>query len=298
MQRRSLQRMPWALRWYATSAVWLALGGLAGVLLARQTPWTDGDLLGAHLAFTLVGWLGTAIIGTLHTFFPSLTQTQLRYPSLQRATYALWSLGVAELATGAAFAGQGVVVAAWSDLLLASALLCANMVASLRAAPRPIGLSPRLLALAQAFLLAALALALAATIGGGVEAPFTGTWRSSLAILVLVGWIGVTVVGSLLHLLAILARIRHFRLLMPTPRPARDHALTALAGATITMLAASQVGSLKQLALPASALTLVLGAAAALRIVQLAARALASRSNSSEPRRSGRIATPVTNSSS
>jgi len=71
--------------------------------MARGTPWSHGDLLGAHLAFNLAGWFGTAIIGTLHTSFPSLTETQLRYPRLQRSTYILWLLGVVELAVGAAF---------------------------------------------------------------------------------------------------------------------------------------------------------------------------------------------------
>ncbi len=73
MQRRSLQRAPWALRWYQASAVCLGVGALAGVLMARDTPWPYGSLLGAHLALNLGGWFGTAIIGTLHTFFPSLT---------------------------------------------------------------------------------------------------------------------------------------------------------------------------------------------------------------------------------
>ncbi|MGH2869400.1 MAG: hypothetical protein ACRDNK_17785, partial [Solirubrobacteraceae bacterium] len=83
MQRRSLQRARWALRWYQACAVCLGLGGLLGLLLARDTPWPHGSLLGAHLALTLGGWLGTAIIGTLHTFFPSLTATPLRHPRLQ-----------------------------------------------------------------------------------------------------------------------------------------------------------------------------------------------------------------------
>ena len=83
MKRRSLQRAPWALRWYQASAAFLGAGALLGVLLAHGTSWSYGSLIGAHLALNLAGWLGTAIIGTLHTFFPSLTQTQLRYARLQ-----------------------------------------------------------------------------------------------------------------------------------------------------------------------------------------------------------------------
>lgn len=62
MERRSLQRPPWALRWYQASAACLGLGALLGVLMASGTPWSHGSLLGAHLALNLAGWLGTAIV--------------------------------------------------------------------------------------------------------------------------------------------------------------------------------------------------------------------------------------------
>jgi hypothetical protein len=87
MQRRSLQRARWAVRWYQACAACLGVGALIGILLARGTPWQAGSMLGAHLALNLVGWLGMAIVGTLHTFFPSLTQTRLRFPVLQGPTF-------------------------------------------------------------------------------------------------------------------------------------------------------------------------------------------------------------------
>jgi hypothetical protein len=74
---------------------------------------SHGNLLGAHLTLNLAGGLGTAIIGSLHTFFPSLTQTQLRFPRLQRPTYVFWLLGVCELAVGAAFSGRAVLAVGW-----------------------------------------------------------------------------------------------------------------------------------------------------------------------------------------
>jgi hypothetical protein len=131
-----------------------------------------------------------------------------RHPRLQRPTYILWLLGVIELATGAAFTSRAVLAAGWSGLLAATALLCANLHASLRAAPRPLSLQARLLALAHTFLLAGLTVALIATIQTGAYGPFGGSTRNVLAVLLLAGWIGMTVTGSLLHLLAILARIR------------------------------------------------------------------------------------------
>lgn len=284
MERRSLQRAPWALRWYQASAAFLALGGLVGVMLARGLSWRYGDLLGAHLALTLAGWLGTAIVGTLHTFFPSLTQTQLRHPRLQRATYVLWLLGVVELAVGAAFAQRAVLAVGWTDLLAAAVMVCANVVGSLRAAPRPLALPPRLLALAQAFLLAGLTLALAATVEAGVEGPFLAGWRAALAALLLVGWIGLTVVGSLLHLLAVLARIRRFTRNIPSPRPMRDRGLTGLAALAVVALALAQVPGLAWLEGLASILTLAVVAMLALHVAQLAGRALAPRLRSRDPR--------------
>lgn len=49
-----------------------------------------------------------------------------------------------------------------------------------------------------------------------------GAWRSALAALLLVGWIGLTVAGSLLHLLSILGGIRHVMRTFPPPHPVRD----------------------------------------------------------------------------
>lgn len=274
MDRRSLQKAPWALRWYQASATSLAIGGLAGVLLARQTIWPQGDLLGAHLALTLAGWLGTAILGTLHTFFPSLTQTQLRHPRLQLPTYLLWLAGVAALAAGAAFAGPWLADVGWAGMLGAAALLTVNLVASLRTSTGPLALPPRLLACAQTLLVAGLSLALVAAIHGGVDGPFTGAWRSALAALLLVGWIGLTVVGALLHLLAILARIRRFAHALPRPQPGRDRVITAVAGAAVTLLALSRAPGLTWIQPAAESLCLTVAAAGALHIARLAVRAL------------------------
>jgi hypothetical protein len=298
MERRSLQHAPWALRWYQASAGFLALGGVAGLLLAGAAPWSLGDLLGAHLALTLAGWLGTAIVGTLHTFFPSLTQTQLRHPRLQRLTYALWLLGVLELAGGAAFASRGVVAAGWTDLVAAAALLLVNVLASLQAAPRPLAFPPRLLAVGQAFLLAGLALALTATVAVGGEAPFLGAWRSALAALLLVGWIGLTVAGSLLHLLAILGRIRHVMRTLPPPHPVRDRALTALATVAVAALAVSQAPGLETLDGAAIVLTLAVGGALALRVAQIAARVLLPRRLTARSHTDGRRTRMLTGASS
>jgi hypothetical protein len=242
--------------------------------MARDTPWPYGSLLGAHLALNLGGWLGTAILGTLHALFPSLTQTQLHYPRLQRPTHILWLLGIVALATGAAFDRATVLSIGWIALLLAATLLAVNLLASLRTAVRPLALPARMLALAQAFLPAGLLLALVATLDTGAAGPFTGPPRAALAVLLLTGWIGLTVAGSLMHLLAILARIRKVTLPMPQPRPLRDQTLTATAGAGVAALALSRAPGLTPLGAPAAAVTAAVAGLLAMRVLALALRAV------------------------
>jgi hypothetical protein len=256
MQRRSLQRARWAVRWYYGSAASLGAGVLVGVLLARDTTWTHGSLLGAHVALNVAGWMGTAIVGTLQTFFPSLTGTQLRHPRLQGPTFGLWLLGVVDLALGAALLLDPVVAAGWLELTLAAALLAWNMLASLRARTVTLGLPARLVAVAPLFLLAGSALGLAATLRDGAAGPLAPDVRPALAVLLLGGWIALTVAGSLLHLLAVLGRVRHLTLAMPRPRPRRDGALCALAVAAVAAWALAQAPGLDGLATPALVLRL------------------------------------------
>jgi len=140
MWRRSLRRSPWAVAWYCAGALFLGLGVIAGSLLAHGVPWTHGDLLGAHMSLNLAGWFGGSIGGTLHTFFPSLTQTRLRRPRLQPLAFAAWTAGVAALAMLAVAAlalaeegGPGALHAPAKWLLLAVYAVLAARVAQLAA---------------------------------------------------------------------------------------------------------------------------------------------------------------------
>ena len=56
-------------------------------------------------------------------------------------------------------------------------------------------------------------------------------------------WIGLTVLGSLLHLLALLLRVRDLRRGMPAPHPVRDVALTAAATFGVAVAAAADLGA-------------------------------------------------------
>jgi nitrite reductase (NO-forming) len=277
MQRRSLQRARYAVRWYQLSAVCLAVGVLVGALMARGVPWSHGSLIGAHLALNVAGWMGGAIVGTLHTFFPSLTGTQLRFGRLQRPTLLLWFLGTGALALGAAVLSTPLIVVALAQLTAASVLLAGNLVASLRARTIPLTLPARLIALAQVFLPAGLTLALAAALADGAYGPLGTAVRPALAVLLLAGWVGLTVAGSLLHLLAVLARVRHLTLAMPAPQPARDRLITALAGLTVAAWALSRLDWLTGLTTPALALRIAVTVVLAGHIARAAMRVTAPR---------------------
>ncbi len=240
MRKRSLQSNPWAVLWYGTAALSLAFGALVGVRLAEGPSGDYASLLYAHLILNLVGWLGTAIVGTLHTFFPSLTGTRLAFPRLERLTFLAWVTGVALVAIGSAFGSALPAALGWLSLVLAAALLMVNLATSLyRRTTRP-GLPVRLVATAQPFLFVAVSIGFITTLSGGSSGPFEGAAASLMSTLVLAGWIGLTVAGSLLHLLAMLARVRSgFAFAMPSPEPARDRLVTVAATLGVSALAAS-----------------------------------------------------------
>jgi len=275
MWRRSLRRAPWATRWYLSGAAFLGLGVLAGSLLARGEPWVHGDLLGAHMALNLAGWLGASIVGTLHTFYPSLTQTQLRRPRLQGLAFGAWVAGVAALALGYGWASQPVALAGWLLLCLGALALLLNLGGCLRRAARPLSLAARVVGVAQPFLLAALVLATVAAFADGPASALTGSTRTAVGTLLVAGWIGLTVLGSLFHLLALVVRVRGgFAARMPAPRPRPDTALAALGGAGVAVLALSQAAGIDALRAPAVALTLAAYAALAARVATLAVQVL------------------------
>jgi nitrite reductase (NO-forming) len=243
MRRRSLGSVPWATRWYLAATACLVIGVLAGAMLANGIAWRHGNLLGAHMVLNLGGWFGTAIVGTLHTFFPSLTHSRLRLPRLQGPTFAAWTAGITALAAGYGFSLDAAAVAGWCLLALAATALTANLIGSLIAARRPFSLPARVVAAAQAFLVAGIAVAAVGSIGAGPDDALSDPTRAAMATLLVGGWIGLTVLGSLLHLLALLLRVRDLRRGMPAPSPARDIALTAIAALGVAAAAAADLGA-------------------------------------------------------
>lgn len=274
MERRSLQRARWAVRWYYACASFLVLGAVAGVLLASGVPWPFERLLGAHLALNLAGWLGTAIVGTLHTFFPSLTHTRLRFTRLQGPTFTAWLLGVVGLAAGYGLGAGPVATGGWVALAAAAALLAANLLASARASTSALGLPARLVALGQVFLATGLVVALGTVLAEGPRVPFADPYREVLAVLLVAGWIGLTVSGALLHLLTVLQRVRRLTVAICLPRPGRDRLLSSLAALGVGALALSQLPGLHALGVPAAVTILALAAPLAGRVLVLSLRTL------------------------
>lgn len=274
MRRRSLRSSPWATRWYVSSAAFFVVGIAAGWMLARGAAWTHGNLLDAHMSLNLAGWFGAAIVGTLHTFYPSLTQTQLRFPRLQTLTFAAWTAGVAALAVGYGWLLDRLATGGWLLLVAAALGLLANVAAAARSAPRPLSLAARLTGAAQPFLLAGLAIAAAEAVDHGPAMALIGSTRVAVGTLLVCGWIGMTVFGSLLHLLAVVVRVRDFSRPMPLPQPRFDIPVTALAATAVAVLALAQGLDLSGLETAAKAALIAAFAALALRIGQLAFQVL------------------------
>lgn len=256
LHSRSLQRAPWASRWYVACAVWLVCGIGIGLLLALNVGWSHGSLLGAHLAFNLGGWLGGAIVGTLHTFGPSLTQTQLRFPRLQPVTFGIWSVGCGVLALAYAFGAGDLVVAGWTLLTAGAGCLAANLIASAAAAGRPLSLPGRLVIWSQVFLPLGLGVGLVASAGHPLD-PLFGSDRTVLAVLLLAGWIGLTVIGSMLHLLSVVVRVRDLGRPMAPANVKADRLIAAVAVAAVGLLALARLTGADGLASVATGVVLL-----------------------------------------
>lgn len=252
LRKRSLNRAPWATRWYLAAASFLAFGVAAGAMLALSISWPYGNLLGAHMALNLGGWFGASIVGTLHTFFPSLTRSRLRLPRLQGPTFSAWVAGITSLALGYGISLPGVATAGWILLAIAAGLLTSNILGCWLAGSGQLSLAARLVGVAQLFLVLGLLVAATSAVMTGPAEAIAGSTRATVATLLVGGWIGLTVAGSLLHLLSLLLRVRDLRRAMPVARPRRDAAFVALTALGVSGAALGEyaaVGPLLHLAM-------------------------------------------------
>jgi nitrite reductase (NO-forming) len=233
--RRSLRRHAWPAYWYLTASILLAVGIVVGELITRGAAGFASDPVAAHRTLNLAGWVGGAIVGTLHTLYPALTRTRLAHPALERTTYAAWLAGVVITAAGYGAGAAGVTLLGYLLLLGAAGQLTVNIVAALRRAPR-IALPAQLVGVGHAMLLAGLLVAVASA----VQPASTLELRAQDALLELLvaGWIGLTVLGALSHLLGTISRSPASR---HQTRRATDAPLTALVAAGLVAVTASEL---------------------------------------------------------
>jgi nitrite reductase (NO-forming) len=264
MQRRSLQRPVWGIRWYYACVIFLAAGGALGLQLARGAPLGHGDVLSAHVTLTVLGWLGTAIVGSLHTFFPTLSGRRLARPRLEGPTFACWTLGVSSLAAGYLLALGPLAALGLLGLSAGALMLLANVLRTARAPGRPLGLAAGLVLGGQLCLGTGLPLA-SSLAPLDPSQPFTGATRGALAALLLAGWVGMTVAGALLHLLRVAIRRPARPMPWPLRRGSAQRRIPVVAILGVALLAMAQIAGSPTVAIAATmvlgACVLVLGAA-------------------------------------
>lgn len=137
-------------RFYATAALMLPLGVGLGVLMAR-VPYApilgmdaelaaDGtpiQLLLAHLAFNLLGWVGLTVWGTLITLFPTMLRTRAADGAAAsgKRAWGVMTLAIVVLAAAALLGWQWLAAAALLAYLWGIGLVAAPMVAAALAKP-------------------------------------------------------------------------------------------------------------------------------------------------------------------
>lgn len=206
MERRSLRPGGLAVIWYQAATVSLVVGALVGVAMTTDRYWTHGSLVDAHVTLNVAGWLGGAILGTEQTFFPSLTHTRLAHPMLQLPVFGAWFIGVIALACGSAFAQSALVTVGWVALFVAVLIFGANISASWRASRRP--RPPAVHLVATGYVFGVAGIGAMAVFGVGSSSALPTSHQTLLAAVLLAGWIGLTVAGSLVHLLGVLIRVQ------------------------------------------------------------------------------------------
>jgi hypothetical protein len=266
--RRSLRRRAWPAYWYLTGAALLAVGIVVGELIARGATGVAGDPVAAHRTLNLAGWVGGAILGTLHTFYPALTRTRLAHPALERTTYAAWLAGTVVTAVGYASGARTLTMLGYLLLLAAAGQLGVNVVAALKRAPY-ITLPAQLAGVAHVALLTGLVVALAAEVRPGSTLSLRA--QDALLELLVAGWVGLTVLGALSHLLGTISRSPASR---HQTRRATDAALTALAAVGLFTLTASELLGGTPLDLPARVAVGVAYACLVAHVLRLALHAV------------------------
>lgn len=271
LRRKSLQKMPWSQRWYWAATAFLLTGIVVGDLLSHGGDLYSAELLSAHMTLNLMGWFGTAIVGTLHTFFPSLCGTGPWPVRRQQVTYGLWVSGIALTALAFGLGARALVLAGVGLLLLATVIVLANVVDSLRGASKELETPAVLVACGQLCLWAGLVLAAIALPSS--DYVLAADLRSALGAVLIGGWIGLTVSGSLIRLLGVAAFVRGPMRVHPNTAVPLPGLIVALVLTSVAALAAAALG-IGWLALPGKLGLVLAFAVLGSRVVYLASKAV------------------------
>jgi nitrite reductase (NO-forming) len=108
MRRALPARFAATVRYYVAAAALLLLGAFLGVLMARGLDdRTHVQVMLAHAAVNVLGWMGLAVVGTLVTLWPTMLRTRIAEGSERVAQRALPVLVGSVLVTaGGSLAGQ------------------------------------------------------------------------------------------------------------------------------------------------------------------------------------------------
>ncbi len=128
MRRALPARFGTTVRYYVAASCMLPVGAYFGVLMARGV----GDplhvqMMLAHAAVNLLGWMGLTVVGTLVTLWPTMLRTRIAEGSERAAQRALPVLvGAVAVTVVGALAGQRLVAAAGLATYLGGLVLVAR----------------------------------------------------------------------------------------------------------------------------------------------------------------------------
>lgn len=138
LKRALPARFAVTVRYYVAATCFLPLGAFLGTAIARGLPdRLHEQVVFAHAAINLLGWMGLTIVGTLVTLWPTMLRTRIAEGSEKAARRALPALVVAIVViAGGALAGQRLVTAIGIVGYLAGlAVTAAPFVRSVRGKP-------------------------------------------------------------------------------------------------------------------------------------------------------------------
>lgn len=138
MKRALPARFAATVRYYVAAACFLPVGAVLGATLARGVSDPLGEqVMLAHAAINLLGWMGLTVVGTLVTLWPTMLRTRIA-AGAERAAHRAFPVLVASIVVtaGGALAGQQQVSALGIVGYLAGlAMMAGPFVASARGKP-------------------------------------------------------------------------------------------------------------------------------------------------------------------